>query len=179
MLVSGAFLIVKFYLIALDSHNVYIVIEVRREQVPFSMAIENMELMHECSPKHLRMGTARLKEEKESEEEGKKRMNVERTTADTKIRSAVQSHFVASMKSRQSFRHDSPSQRFRSIECILDTIIIIDIREPHCTQVTIVLCVTIGGLTKAWPDSTQVSKCIVDITKSRGEILGRTILKKI
>ena len=32
-----------------------------REQVPFSMAIENGELMHECFPKHLRMGTARLK----------------------------------------------------------------------------------------------------------------------
>ena len=30
-------------------------------KVPFSMAIENMELMHECSPEHLRMGTARLK----------------------------------------------------------------------------------------------------------------------
>ena len=33
----------------------------RREQVPFSMAIENGELMHECFPKHLHMGTARLK----------------------------------------------------------------------------------------------------------------------
>ena len=33
----------------------------RREQVPFSMTIENGELMHECFPKHLRMGTARLK----------------------------------------------------------------------------------------------------------------------
>ena len=30
-----------------------------RERVPFSMAIENGELMHECFPKHLRMGTAR------------------------------------------------------------------------------------------------------------------------
>ena len=30
-------------------------------QVTFSMAIENVELMHECSPEHLRMGTARLK----------------------------------------------------------------------------------------------------------------------
>ena len=31
----------------------------RREQVPFSMAIGNGELMHECFPKHSRMGTAR------------------------------------------------------------------------------------------------------------------------
>ena len=32
-----------------------------REQVPFSMAIGNGELMHECFPKHSRMGTARTK----------------------------------------------------------------------------------------------------------------------
>ena len=31
-----------------------------KEQVPFSMAIGN-ELMHECSPEHSRMGTARMK----------------------------------------------------------------------------------------------------------------------
>ena len=30
-------------------------------QVPFSMAIGNGELMHECFPKNLRMGTARMK----------------------------------------------------------------------------------------------------------------------
>ena len=34
-------------------------ISARREQVPFSMAIGNGELMHECFPKHPRMGTAR------------------------------------------------------------------------------------------------------------------------
>ena len=33
----------------------------RREQVPFSMVIENGELMHQSFPKHLSMGTARLK----------------------------------------------------------------------------------------------------------------------
>ena len=33
----------------------------RREQVPFSMTIENGELMHDCFQIHLRMGTARLK----------------------------------------------------------------------------------------------------------------------
>ena len=33
----------------------------RREQVPFSMAIENEELMQECFPKHLCMGLPRLK----------------------------------------------------------------------------------------------------------------------
>ena len=45
------------------------------------MAIENGELMHECFPKHLRMGTARLKQDNETEEESRKRrMNVERST---------------------------------------------------------------------------------------------------
>ena len=33
----------------------------RREKVPFSMAIENEELVQEYFPKHLRMRTARLK----------------------------------------------------------------------------------------------------------------------
>ena len=34
-------------------------ISARREQVLFGMAIGNAELMHECFPKHPRMGTAR------------------------------------------------------------------------------------------------------------------------
>ena len=43
-------------------------------------------------PKHLRMGTARLKYDKETEEESKtRRMNVERSTADTKKIIPVQS----------------------------------------------------------------------------------------
>ena len=37
------------------------------------MTVENVELMHECFPKHLRMGTARMKEDKDTEEEGHKR----------------------------------------------------------------------------------------------------------
>ena len=32
----------------------------RKKKVPFSMAIGNGELMHECFPKHLSMGTARM-----------------------------------------------------------------------------------------------------------------------
>ena len=35
------------------------------------MAIGNVELMHECFPKHLRMGTVRMKYDKETEEEGR------------------------------------------------------------------------------------------------------------
>ena len=33
----------------------------RKKKVPFSMAIGNGELMHECFPKHSRMGKARMK----------------------------------------------------------------------------------------------------------------------
>ena len=37
------------------------------------MAIRNVELMHECSPEHLRTGTAKTKYDKEKEEEGQKK----------------------------------------------------------------------------------------------------------
>ena len=47
----------EFSLTALYIQNVFTVIVERREQVPFSMAVENGELMHECSPTHLCMGT--------------------------------------------------------------------------------------------------------------------------
>ena len=49
------------------------------------MAIGNGELMHECFPKHSRMGTARMKKDKVTDEEGKKRgVSMERSTAGTK-----------------------------------------------------------------------------------------------
>ena len=41
------------------------------KQVPFSIAIGNVTLM-ECFPKHSRLGTARMKREKETHEKGKK-----------------------------------------------------------------------------------------------------------
>ena len=53
---------------------------VEKIQIPFSMAIVDVELMHECFPKHSCMGTAR--------EEGKKRgVSMERSKAGTKKRS--------------------------------------------------------------------------------------------
>ena len=60
-----------------------------KEQVPFSMAIEKEELMHECSPEHLRCCAweqqDRNKIIKDKGEEGKKKgMNVERSTVSTK-----------------------------------------------------------------------------------------------
>ena len=38
------------------------------EEVPFSMAIRNEELMHECFPKHSRMETARMNKTKKQKE---------------------------------------------------------------------------------------------------------------
>ena len=49
------------------------------------MAIGNGELMHECFPKHSRMGTARMKLDKETGEGGKKRgVSMEKSKAGTK-----------------------------------------------------------------------------------------------
>ena len=49
------------------------------------MAIGNIEVMHECTPEHLRMGKASLKWGKETKEEGKhKRVILERSTAGKK-----------------------------------------------------------------------------------------------
>ena len=43
------------------SFQSFIVLTERKKKVPFSMAIGNEELMHECFPKHLGIGTARMK----------------------------------------------------------------------------------------------------------------------
>ena len=52
------------------------------------MTIGHGELMHECFPKQSRMGSARTKYDKETDEEGKKRgVSVERSKADTKKKS--------------------------------------------------------------------------------------------
>ena len=49
------------------------------------MAIGNEELMHECFPKHTRVGTARMKKDKETDEEGEKRdVSMERSKASRK-----------------------------------------------------------------------------------------------
>ena len=55
----------------------------RKRQVPFRMATGNGEIMHECFPEHLRMGTAWMEYDKETYEESKKR-GVNICTAGTK-----------------------------------------------------------------------------------------------
>ena len=52
--------VVGFDLIALRC-QLFIAFIDQKKKVPFSMAVGNGELMHECFPKHLRMGTARMK----------------------------------------------------------------------------------------------------------------------
>ena len=55
-----------------------------KKQVSFSMAIGNGELMHECFPKHSRMGTAIMKYDNETEEVKKRGVSMERCKAGTK-----------------------------------------------------------------------------------------------
>ena len=53
------------------------------------MVIKNMELMHKCCPQHLRMGTARMKEDKETEDNyEQERVNI-KSKMRTKYRSEV------------------------------------------------------------------------------------------
>ena len=57
-------------------------------KVPFSMAIGHGELMRQCFPEHSRMGTARTKQDKETDEDGKKRgVSMERSKEGTNKRS--------------------------------------------------------------------------------------------
>ena len=48
------------------------------------MAIGNEKLRHERFPKHSSMGTARIKQDKATEDEGKRSVSIERSKADTK-----------------------------------------------------------------------------------------------
>ena len=57
-------LFLEFSLKALHFQKVFPVIVERREQVPFSMCIENGELIHEYSPEHWRVGTVNENEAK-------------------------------------------------------------------------------------------------------------------
>ena len=51
--------------------------------------------MHECFPKHSRMGTARMKQDKETDEDDKKRgVSMERSKAGTKERSHTAYHYL-------------------------------------------------------------------------------------
>ena len=55
-----------------------------KKQVQFSMTIGNGELVHEGFPKHLRMGTARIKYDREREEDNLRCVSMERSKAGAK-----------------------------------------------------------------------------------------------
>ena len=60
----------------------------RNEEVPFSMAIGNWELVQECFAKHSRMGTERMTQDHEIDEDTQKRgVSMEKRTAGTNKRS--------------------------------------------------------------------------------------------
>ena len=59
----------------------------RNEEVPFSMAVGNWELMKECFTKHSRMGTARMKYDNGTDEDEKRGESMEKCKAGTKERS--------------------------------------------------------------------------------------------
>ena len=66
-----------------------------QKKVAFSMVIGHGEFMHDCSPKHSCMGTARMKHHKVTDEEGKKGgVSMERSKVGTKKRSHNSYHIV-------------------------------------------------------------------------------------
>ena len=58
------------------------------------MAIGHGELMHECFPKHSPMGTARMKKDKKTDEDGKERGESMESKAGTNKRSPDGHHII-------------------------------------------------------------------------------------
>ena len=58
---STGLLVHQYFFFAPNSKCAPVVTRSKKKQVAFSMAIENGEIMHECFPKHLCMGTTRMK----------------------------------------------------------------------------------------------------------------------
>ena len=55
------------------NHKFFIHCVANNKKNPFSIAIENVKLVHECCPQHLGIGAARIKEDEETERVGKER----------------------------------------------------------------------------------------------------------
>ena len=67
----------------------------RKEEAPFSTAIGNGELMHECFAKHSPMGTARMKEDNDTDEDGGKRgVSMEKIKRARKIEVPTAYHYL-------------------------------------------------------------------------------------
>ena len=50
-----------FYFSAPNTHCALVVAQPKKKQVPFTMTIGDVELVHECFPKHSGRGTERMK----------------------------------------------------------------------------------------------------------------------
>ena len=62
----------------------------RKKEAPFSISIGNWEFMQESFPKHSRMGTARLKKDKETDKDDKKKgVSMERNKPDMNLKKEV------------------------------------------------------------------------------------------
>ena len=59
----------------------------RRKEVPFTMAIENIKLMHDVTPEHLSIETIKLKFDKKTEEGRQETVKMENSPEGTKKRS--------------------------------------------------------------------------------------------
>ena len=71
----------------------------RKKTLPFSMVIRNEERILECFPKHSRMRTAIIKEDKEPDEEGNKRgVSIERSKAGKKNEVPTAYHYLIKMQ---------------------------------------------------------------------------------
>ena len=58
---SGLPVLNYFWFSTPDTHCALVIALSEKKLAPFSMAIGNVEIMHECSHKHFCMGTARMK----------------------------------------------------------------------------------------------------------------------
>ena len=50
-----------FWVSTPNTHCALVIVLSEKKQAPFSMAIGNVKLMHECFPEHSRIGTTRMK----------------------------------------------------------------------------------------------------------------------
>ena len=55
-----------------------------KTQLKLNVADGNKDLMHEFCPQHMRMGTERMKEDRETKKEKQQRVNIEISKAGTK-----------------------------------------------------------------------------------------------
>ena len=75
-------------------HRYFLLSQREKKEAPFSMAVGNGGLMQECFPKHSRMGTARMKYDKETEEGKKKDVSMERSKAGTNKEVPMSYHYL-------------------------------------------------------------------------------------